>query len=129
MPAQSTGLTRHTSTRRRNTTALHGGDLGTPEAQQAQRFQDTLRRAQADSRVLIVTCALPHVERAAQELSRNLGIDTLSLDRLLIDTLHAQTDQIGRSEEHTSELQSLLRISYAVFCLKKKKYNTAYHTT
>src|SRR3546814_8245267 len=30
----------------------------------------------------------------------------------------------GRSEEHTSELQSLMRISYAVFCLKKKKNNT-----
>src|SRR3546814_3438744 len=29
--------------------------------------------------------------------------------------------RIGRSEEHTSELQSLMRISYAVFCLKKKK--------
>src|SRR3546814_3217655 len=29
-----------------------------------------------------------------------------------------------RSEEHTSELQSLMRISYAVFCLKKKKTNT-----
>src|SRR3546814_3432788 len=31
---------------------------------------------------------------------------------------------IGRSEEHTSELQSLMRISYAVFCLKKKKNKT-----
>src|SRR3546814_4908690 len=30
---------------------------------------------------------------------------------------------INRSEEHTSELQSLMRISYAVFCLKKKKIN------
>src|SRR3546814_6481010 len=30
---------------------------------------------------------------------------------------------IGRSEEHTSELQSLMRNSYAVFCLKKKKKN------
>src|SRR3546814_10378714 len=30
-------------------------------------------------------------------------------------------DLRGRSEEHTSELQSLMRISYAVFCLKKKK--------
>src|SRR3546814_10016726 len=29
---------------------------------------------------------------------------------------------LGRSEEHTSELQSLMRISYAVFCLKKKKH-------
>src|SRR3546814_9923943 len=33
----------------------------------------------------------------------------------------------GRSEEHTSELQSLMRISYAVFCLKKKRHdNTIY---
>src|SRR3546814_6458757 len=31
--------------------------------------------------------------------------------------------EIDRSEEHTSELQSLMRISYAVFCLKKKKIN------
>src|SRR3546814_3804380 len=35
---------------------------------------------------------------------------------------------MGRSEEHTSELQSLMRISYAVFCLKKKKKNKL-HTT
>src|SRR3546814_8929055 len=33
-------------------------------------------------------------------------------------------DLENRSEEHTSELQSLMRISYAVFCLKKKKKNT-----
>src|SRR3546814_7230330 len=33
-------------------------------------------------------------------------------------------DQRLRSEEHTSELQSLMRISYAVFCLHKKKQNT-----
>src|SRR3546814_10292043 len=34
---------------------------------------------------------------------------------------HAATAAADRSEEHTSELQSLMRISYAVFCLKKKK--------
>src|SRR3546814_8471407 len=33
----------------------------------------------------------------------------------------ANRGESGRSEEHTSELQSLMRISYAVFCLKKKK--------
>src|SRR3546814_7053871 len=33
-----------------------------------------------------------------------------------------------RSEEHTSELQSLMRISYAVFCLKKKKATKKFHT-
>src|SRR3546814_1834913 len=32
-----------------------------------------------------------------------------------------RVDALARSEEHTSELQSLMRISYAVFCLKKKK--------
>src|SRR3546814_8666910 len=35
---------------------------------------------------------------------------------------------ISRSEEHTSELQSLMRISYAVFCLKKKKKIQQHHT-
>src|SRR3546814_5469402 len=34
----------------------------------------------------------------------------------------------GRSEEHTSELQSLMRISYAVFCLKKKNHTHSPHT-
>src|SRR3546814_1497653 len=37
--------------------------------------------------------------------------------------LKARADRGHRSEEHPSELQSLMRISYAVFCLKKKKYN------
>src|SRR3546814_3930176 len=36
---------------------------------------------------------------------------------------HADVRHRGRSEEHTSELQSLMRISYAVFCLKKKNTN------
>src|SRR3546814_1413942 len=40
-------------------------------------------------------------------------------------------DDIGRlrSEEHTSELQSLMRISYAVFCLKKKNQTTSVSST
>src|SRR3546814_7378472 len=39
----------------------------------------------------------------------------------LMIALRAHQDLLARSEEHTSELQSLMRISYAVFCLKKKK--------
>src|SRR3546814_3226272 len=38
--------------------------------------------------------------------------------------LHLQSS-VFRSEEHTSELQSLMRISYAVFCLKKTTYNNS----
>src|SRR3546814_8224142 len=40
----------------------------------------------------------------------------------------ARTGEADRSEEHTSELQSLMRISYAVFCLKKKKNNNSRQT-
>src|SRR3546814_7818921 len=39
----------------------------------------------------------------------------------------AQLPALGRSEEHTSELQSLMRISYAVFCLKKTKTQQTQH--
>src|SRR3546814_5719946 len=43
--------------------------------------------------------------------------------RIRVATGQAQLDDAtARSEEHTSELQSLMRISYAVFCLKNKKY-------
>src|SRR3546814_6529955 len=41
----------------------------------------------------------------------------------------AQCHAAARSEEHTSELQSLMRISYAVFCLKKKTYNRQINST
>src|SRR3546814_10702769 len=48
-------------------------------------------------------------------------------DVMLFDEVTAALDPETvkeRSEEHTSELQSLMRISYAVFCLKKKKHTT-----
>src|SRR3546814_10879275 len=49
--------------------------------------------------------------------------DSITEDTVLgVDLIASPTER--RSEEHTSELQSLMRISYAVFCLKKKKYNT-----
>src|SRR3546814_7954222 len=58
---------------------------------------------------------------------RNDGLPVSQRRRALLRPLlvHAalstQDERRGRSEEHTSELQSLMRISYAVFCLKKKK--------
>src|SRR3546814_3698149 len=42
---------------------------------------------------------------------------------LRAENVELPAGRIERSEEHTSELQSLMRISYAVFCLKKKKKN------
>src|SRR3546814_1326341 len=57
-----------------------------------------------------------------------------ALDPAMFDAIGATIDALAerkdvrcvvlRSEEHTSELQSLMRISYAVFCLKKKKRNS-----
>src|SRR3546814_1920816 len=45
-----------------------------------------------------------------------------------LETHHPGWKGIARSEEHTSELQSLMRISYAVFCLKKKTKKSKDHT-
>src|SRR3546814_5853867 len=46
-----------------------------------------------------------------------------------LSLLDADTITSDRSEEHTSELQSLMRISYAVFCLKKKKKKKNHRST
>src|SRR3546814_4466646 len=89
----------------------------------------------------VQTCALPIVQAdldepdagfcvAVHEMAHNLD----ALDGVLDGTpplprawqrewardFQAAFDAFARSEEHTSELQSLMRISYAVFCLKKK---------
>src|SRR3546814_2592937 len=60
---------------------------------------------------------------------RGRGDLDAQLDRVvagLHDVAHHDLVDRARSEEHTSELQSLMRISYAVFCLKKKKKTRQY---
>src|SRR3546814_1676397 len=87
--------------------------IGAPGEQQQQ---DRLARRQAA--VLLVVDQHPRSHRChegdegngnavQQEIGQPLGRDDVDIG-------------IDRSEEHTSELQSLMRISYAVFCLKKK---------
>src|SRR3546814_6339277 len=51
---------------------------------------------------------------------QNSYIVVMALGMLLVIVAGHIDLSVGRSEEHTSELQSLMRISYAVFCLKKK---------
>src|SRR3546814_14583595 len=62
------------------------------------------------------------LSRVHCHLSRCMGAGLVAIAVLLV-AQPARADQtiMARSEEHTSELQSLMRISYAVFCLKKKK--------
>src|SRR3546814_6752252 len=63
-----------------------------------------------------------HSSHFWQALCELVGLPELAEDPRY-DTLAKRADRAEelRSEEHTSELQSLMRISYAVFCLKKKK--------
>src|SRR3546814_6322810 len=53
---------------------------------------------------------------------RSLELERHERAALVVRSYHRKPGE--RSEEHTSELQSLMRISYAVFCLKKKKKTT-----
>src|SRR3546814_2325894 len=68
----------------------------------------------------------PRDRREAPDIAAGLGIarEIERRERVAVDRLGSVDleigGQTGRSEEHTSELQSLMRISYAVFCLKKK---------
>src|SRR3546814_6749920 len=75
-----------------------------------------------DCRLRRITC----MHRAGRSaLSRNRSGRSLCCDKLSQrETLVAKI----RSEEHTSELQSLMRISYAVFCLQKKKITSPTYT-
>src|SRR3546814_5847406 len=68
--------------------------------------------------------------RMARCIDHGIGRSTAYKDSFIFDLLlkaGIDTERCSsrRSEEHTSELQSLMRISYAVFCLKKKKISEA----
>src|SRR3546814_2809975 len=70
---------------------------------------------------------LPHLPQAVENLADVIGPGRNGNGLERSELAHAagvEKDLVERSEEHTSELQSLMRISYAVFCLKKKKYTT-----
>src|SRR3546814_4861821 len=84
---------------------------------------------------LFRSASAPHIAESAAAVGRILahgdpvyGINTgfgklasVRIDAADLATLQRNIVLSHRSEEHTSELQSLMRISYAVFCLKKKK--------
>src|SRR3546814_2199714 len=99
---------------------------------QIAAIEELARAHAAAGQTLVAAPVLGRPEMAAAGL---LGIiaggpaDTLARVQPLLDAIGARTFPAGpqpssasllRSEEHTSELQSLMRISYAVFCLKKK---------
>src|SRR3546814_3855423 len=100
-----------------------------PWTKKLRRIVATIHPSRAMSKLIFYPIA---VEQAA--LVQHRACETAkAMDRRLPPQPHAiedvehmvSGDSSRRSEEHTSELQSLMRISYAVFCLKKK---TNYHT-
>src|SRR3546814_8402182 len=66
------------------------------------------------------------LRESMSSMLRSIDVESQILDPVGLLKL---IDDLTRSEEHTSELQSLMRISYAVFCLKKKKIYIIRHTT
>src|SRR3546814_4200251 len=65
-----------------------------------------------------------HHALAALRSHRHPFVYTLGMHRGPKPQNESMLEDYDRSEEHTSELQSLMRISYAVFCLKKKTNNS-----
>src|SRR3546814_8973163 len=78
--------------------------------------------ALSKAQVRLAQAAMAQRDTSVSDLCKELGIERVTLYRYV-----GPNGELRRSEEHTSELQSLMRISYAVFCLKKKnkqKHNT-----
>src|SRR3546814_4286496 len=103
--------------------ARHGGDVGQPRhVGEAQRIGgEEARRHQRQGGVL-----RPADGNLADEAAAAVDDDLVQSTLLLRSRATAAADLVTkpRSEEHTSELQSLMRISYAVFCLQNKTPHT-----
>src|SRR3546814_2803580 len=96
------------------------GVLVAHAARQAERVRDRV--------AALLIMPEPGAARARPEMGRMDGDDRLQARFPVCDEMYDLVVVEIRSEEHTSELQSLMRISYAVFCLKKKKNRRHNHT-
>src|SRR3546814_4252087 len=91
-------------------------------------FRSVYRNDPAISTTVLYQGGLP----AGVPFSNQYGYDDPTVNQIIADAAvtidpAARTELYRRSEEHTSELQSLMRISYAVFCLKKKTTTKTIH--
>src|SRR3546814_1945507 len=93
------------------------------EGEGGQRGVERSQRQRADAHLLDRAAPDAAVHAARAEPARiGRGPTDSEPQRQRRDERDQQGEREQRSEEHTSELQSLMRISYAVFCLKKKKH-------
>src|SRR3546814_2969782 len=102
-------------------------DLGTgQDLQAAVHVLDQRRAAFHPIAVVDVEHAVDHAHLGGVDMAADDSVDALA-PGLGHHRLLELADELHRSEEHTSELQSLMRISYAVFCLNKKTQINNHH--
>src|SRR3546814_8140278 len=93
-----------------------------PPAPPPERVFDGLEAAKQGGRIVVALDDCDHIGEAADRRAERGRRHDRRHRRHAADRRQRRRDlRARRSEEHTSELQSLMRISYAVFCLKKKK--------
>src|SRR3546814_3943071 len=87
--------------------------------------------AQVDGAILVVAATDGPMPQTREHvlLAKQVGVPAIVVALNKVDMVDDEELLELRSEEHTSELQSLMRNSYAVFCVKKKKKNTHATTT
>src|SRR3546814_10794163 len=112
---------------------MHGSDIAAEAIDWAQKNLSAVARFAINTPVtptaypsgmfdVIYSVSLfTHLDAPAQDEWLAEMARLLKPGGLLLATTHGRSTTGSRSEEHTSELQSLMRNSYAVFCLKKKK--------
>src|SRR3546814_1756768 len=109
-------------------TSVDRDDLPDGGASQFVKVIEALRRTTPDTTIEILTPDFRNKADAAIEaiVTARPDVYNHNLETVprLYPTIRPGARYYARSEEHTSELQSLMRISYAVFCLKKKKKPT-----
>src|SRR3546814_2764319 len=89
------------------------------QQQLARRLPDAFRREYTDPAIFREMGALGLLGATIPEQYGGAGLNYVSYGLIA-----REVERVDRSEEHTSELQSLMSISYAVFCLKKKTQST-----
>src|SRR3546814_5523664 len=87
------------------------------------KYRQGISRFTSSSFSLVTVASGSTIKRRRYLLSHIRFLSGLALVALAVG-MPASASVDSRSEEHTSELQSLMRISYAVFCLKKKTHET-----
>src|SRR3546814_6680641 len=120
-----------------NTLSAATDDIGAINTSALSKAQHVLDLASTTTRSIqavaesteALTGSASHISAQVDEQARMGAAAMAASDsgQLSLQALSEQADNVSRSEEHTSELQSLMRISYAVFCLKKKKKHKRLH--